>query len=92
MRSNNKDKVNEATNARRAKKLQATVKWSNKFYMREFYHMARLKSKLLGIKYEVDHIVPLVSKFVCGLHCQDNLRVITSSANKSKSNLIWENN
>ena len=37
-------------------------------------------------KDEVDHVVPLQSKFVCGLHCEANLQVITKSKNASKCN------
>jgi hypothetical protein len=37
----------------------------------------------------VDHIIPLKSDFVCGLHCHTNLRVITAEENKAKNNRYW---
>lgn len=49
------------------------------------------QSKRKGSKYEVDHIVPLVNPFVCGLHCEFNLQIITRMENNKKSNLVWPN-
>lgn len=37
----------------------------------------------------VDHIVPLQSNWVCGLHCEANLRVIPGAENESKRNFWW---
>jgi len=39
---------------------------------------------------EVDHIIPLQSKIVCGLHVQNNLRCIPMRENRSKSNKLEE--
>jgi|GEM_PF-1076263 len=39
--------------------------------------------------FEVDHIVPLQSNFVCGLHCADNLQLLTRHENRKKSNRYW---
>lgn len=81
MRGNNAERA--------AKKMRALPKWANHFFMSEAYHLAALRSRLLGVPHEVDHIVPLRSSLVCGLHCESNLRVITKAANMDKGNRWW---
>jgi len=76
---------------RRAANYQAVAKWANNFFIQEAYRLARLRSKLFGFKWHVDHIVPLRSPVVCGLHVETNLQVIPASANFSKGNrLQWQ--
>jgi hypothetical protein len=74
---------------RRAVKRKATPAWANEFFISEAYHIAELRSKVTGIKWHVDHIVPLRSKTVCGLHVEHNLQVIPESVNLAKSNRYW---
>lgn len=76
-------------NRRRATKLQATPKWGNEFFIKEAYHLAKIREKTLGGKWHVDHIVPLRSKLVCGLHVENNLQVIPALHNIAKNNRYW---
>lgn len=68
---------------RRALKTQATPEWADVDEIHYIYELAHER----GL--EVDHIVPLNSKLVCGLHVQDNLRCIPKILNIKKSNRYW---
>lgn len=74
---------------RRAAKKRATPDWANKFFISEAYHLAKLREKVCGGLWHVDHIVPLQSKYVCGLHVESNLQVIPGHLNQTKSNVTW---
>lgn len=75
--------------ARRAKKLQATTSWGQERVL-DFYQKAKeLEAANPGVKYHVDHIVPLVGKNVCGLHNHFNLQILTETENKRKGN-AWD--
>lgn len=85
--------VRADTKSRRRKHRQATPPWltrQQKTEMREMYKMAITLSKLTGEVYVVDHIVPLRSDIVCGLHVPWNLRVITRKENLLKSNKLLD--
>jgi len=74
----------------RAKRRNAVPKWFNsiKEDVQKIYKEARTKTLETGIPHEVDHIIPLVSDYVCGLHVPNNLRVITRYENRSKQNKL----
>jgi hypothetical protein len=78
---------------RRSAKRQATPAWANdeleQLFIKEAYHLATLRTKLTGIEWHVDHVVPLKSERVCGLHCMANLEVIPASVNHAKNNYRW---
>jgi len=80
--------VNSLNRYRTAKQLSATPKWANLALIESFYLKAAQLSFETGVAHEVDHVVPLVSKVVCGLHVESNLRVITQSENRSKGNSL----
>ena len=73
-----------------AAKLNARPQWADKKKIAWFYKEAKRISAETGVQHEVDHIVPLVSEIVCGLHCENNLRVITTAENRTKSNKLIE--
>ena len=83
--------VRADTKARRRKHRVATPKWltrEQKGQIRELYKIAITMTKTTGEQYVVDHIVPLRSEFVCGLHVPWNLRVIPRQENLLKSNKL----
>ena len=75
--------------ARVARKLKSVPAWANQFVISEIYDLARRRTRATGIEWHVDHVVPLRSKIVCGLHVEHNLRVIPGSVNCSKANRHW---
>lgn len=66
----------------------AYCKWADDNKLKEIYKRACLMEQETGEKYDVDHIIPLNSDFVCGLHVENNLRIITKKENCSKYNKI----
>jgi hypothetical protein len=85
----NRAKKNAAESRREADKLRATPKWADMMRIQEFYELARRMTEATGYSWHVDHIVPLRSKIVCGLHCAHNLQVIPGKDNSSKGNRYW---
>lgn len=87
-RKENPHRVAETAMRRYASKTNGTPSWANQFFINEIYRLANLRTKVTGIKWHVDHIVPLRSKLVCGLHVEHNLQVIPASANIRKGNKV----
>jgi hypothetical protein len=90
---NNKSKVMAYAGMRRALKRNAVPCWfdSVKSSVDAIYAMRDwMNLTMFGIKYEVDHIIPLKNNKVCGLHVPNNLQVITQFNNRSKQNKFKE--
>lgn len=66
---------------RRSKIKLATPTWVDVGTLTSFYN-----NKPLGL--EVDHIVPINNKDVCGLHVPWNLQYLTPSENRRKGNKL----
>lgn len=86
---NNRPKINELTRRRAANKKKATPIWANIDAMRRIYKQAEDMTKQTGISHHVDHIVPLTSPIVQGLHCEYNLQILPARDNMSKHNRYW---
>jgi hypothetical protein len=74
------------------KKAQAVPPWLTKEQERllsMFYQERDRLNAVTGIQHEVDHIVPLQGKTVCGLHVPWNLQVLTKKDNISKRHFYW---
>lgn len=76
----------------RASQLLATPSWVDLNEIYEVYKQAELLTKELCVSHHVDHIVPLQSKKVCGLHVPWNLRAIPAADNLSKGNKMLTEN
>jgi hypothetical protein len=84
-RQQNKEKLSVNTWERLAKKKLATVGW----YASEKDLIQTVFAKAAQYGWEVDHIVPIRSKIVCGLHTWANLQLLEATLNRRKSNRKW---
>lgn len=51
-----------------------------------YYWLARCRTRVTGVKHELDHINPLRGKENPGSHCLENLQILTKQQNAEKSN------
>lgn len=82
----NKALVNALIMKRYASKKRALPKWADLEKIRAFYERAVALTVETGVRHEVDHIYPLQSPVVCGLHCEANLQILTKAENLRKRN------
>ncbi|WP_139281466.1 hypothetical protein [Muricoccus roseus] len=82
----NPEKAAAQAAKRRAQRRQATPRWADLAVMTLIYAEAARLTRASGIRHDVDHIVPLISTAVCGLHVPWNLRVVTRTENQAKGN------
>lgn len=71
-----------------ATKLRACPAWVDAEAIKRIYREAHRLTRATGVKHDVDHIVPLQSNIVCGLHVPWNLQILTRSENARKSNRV----
>jgi hypothetical protein len=71
---------------RKARKIQATPSWADLQLISDIYDFAAFRSRREGIKYHVDHVLPLKGENVCGLHIENNLVILPATENIRKSN------
>ena len=85
----NKEQYAAHCSRRRAVSTKATPSWANKKQIESLYKKARELTQQTGEIYCVDHVVPLLSPLVCGLHCEANLKIIPKLENDRKGNRYW---
>lgn len=81
---------NAASAKRRATLLRAVPKWFvfERQEVKLLYKQASILRRTTGLDYQVDHIVPLQSDIVCGLHTLANLQLLLRKENISKKNKL----
>lgn len=79
----NRAKYTAWQNARNARKQQAMPAWADRAAIQRIYNAAAAAGM------EVDHIVPLSSPLVCGLHWEGNLQLLSPTENARKKNRWW---
>ena len=87
-KSANKAKIAVYWSFRSKRARSALPAWADLDAIRLIYTEAK-ERRDGGERCHVDHIVPLVSKTVCGLHCEANLLIIPDLENMKKGNRYW---
>ena len=85
-RKANPDKNRSYASLRRLRVRNATPPWVEDYTseIQNVYAHARDCEVVTGEPYEVDHIIPLSGKNVCGLHVPWNLQVLPRDINRKK--------
>lgn len=63
--------------------------WADRKQIRAIYQVRATLSRMTGVRYSVDHVVPVNHPLVCGLHVAANLEVLPLSDNVRKGNNWW---
>jgi hypothetical protein len=83
----NPDKTFLYGRLRRSKLTKTKTNWIGENQLiKQLYQKRDELNKLWGTNLQVDHIIPLTSDTVSGLHCWSNLQLLEGSINSSKSN------
>jgi hypothetical protein len=88
-RERNKERYAMHRANQRAAMKSATPGWFgefDEFVISEAFKLAKAREIITGSKWEVDHIIPVSGKNVCGLHVGGNIQVIPRGQNRRKSN------
>lgn len=89
-RKSNPHKAIEHTERRNKYIKEAKPAWADDQAIKAIYLERDHLIEKTGIVHQVDHIIPLMSDLVCGLHCEDNLQILTDFENNQKSNKLTQ--
>ncbi len=80
---------------RQQAKRQAVPSWYgefDEFVFREAKSLCWQRRRETGVRWDIDHLIPISSKKACGLHCAQNWQVIPHRLNLQKHNkMIFSN-
>ena len=79
----------ESSMRRYANQGRSEPLWSDKPAIDLIYAEAFRLTNETGVPHQVDHIVPITSKIVCGLHVSNNMQILRKSENVKKGNRFW---
>ncbi len=88
-RKRNPEKVAGWWTYHRAKRLQAVPSWfspADAAAIARTRRIAAVMAEVTGEPWEVDHIIPLAGRNVCGLHVGGNVQAVPRAINRRKSN------
>lgn len=74
---------------RKVRKLNATPAWFSEFdafVVEEAYNLIVKRRDATGMDWQLDHIVPIAGRLVCGLHVGANLQLLPAALNNFKRN------
>lgn len=74
----------ERRRIKKATKNLLTVE--DNIFIKNLYTQASLLQVVTGVKWQIDHIFPLKSKFLCGFHHPNNLQILDEETNQAKRN------
>lgn len=90
-RQNNPEKIKALDLAKHAARKSRVAGWDaefTEFVATEAVGLKSLREKVTGIRWHVDHQIPLQGKLVCGLHVWNNLSVVPAAFNLAKGNKV----
>jgi hypothetical protein len=90
-KAKNPELVQVSANAWKRRARDASPRWltaKQKEHISSIYTQARELTRRTGVKHVVDHIIPLRSEVVCGLHVPWNLQILTHIENSVKGNRL----
>lgn len=90
-RKNNRASIYARNHKREAGKRNAKPSWFSDwdtFVIEEAADLCSRRKQATGVDWSIDHIFPLQSKDVCGLHISENIQVIPAVTNSAKGNRL----